>query len=85
MQGLWAVMPAWQDDGDVVMSRKHKKNVLDAIRDVNIRITVPEKTEEINPVRFPLPGLRTETTRIGVAKVGNRKALYLKLRLKGDE
>jgi hypothetical protein len=78
-------MPAWQDEGSVVMSRKHQKNVLDAIRDVNIRVTVPEKTDEINPVRFPLPGLRTETTRIGVAKVGDRNALYLKLRLQGDE
>jgi hypothetical protein len=78
-------MPArWGDRGGV-MNRKQKKNVLDAIRDVNIRVTVPEKTEEINPVRFPLPGLRTETTRIGVAKVGNKKALYLRLRLKGDE
>ena len=67
------------------MSRKKKKNVLDAIREVNIRVTVPEKTDEINPVRFPLPGLQTETTRIGVAKVGNRNALYLRLRLKGDE
>jgi len=85
MQSPSAVMPAWQDDGGVVMSRKRKKNVLDAIRDVNIRVTVPEKTDEINPVRFPLPGLRTETTRIGVAKVGNRKALYLKMRMKGDE
>lgn len=85
MQGPLASMPArWGDRGDV-MSRKHTKNVLDAIRDVNIRVTVPEKTEEINPVRFPLPGLRTETTRIGVAKVGNKKALYLRLRLKGDE
>jgi hypothetical protein len=78
-------MPARWGDGSGVMSRKKKKNVLDAIRDVNIRVTVPEKTEEINPVRFPLPGLRTETTRIGVAKVGNKKALYLRLRLKGDE
>ncbi len=85
MQGPSAVMSAWQDDGVVVMSRKHKKNVLDAIRDANIRVTIPEKTDEINPVRFPLPGLRTETTRIGVAKVGNKKALYLRLRLRGDE
>ena len=85
MQGLLGVKPAWQDDGGVVMSRKHTKNVLDAIRDANIRVTIPEKTDEINPVRFPLPGLRTETTRIGVAKVGNRKALYLKLHLQGDE
>jgi hypothetical protein len=78
-------MPPRRGDRGDVMSRKHTKNVLDAIRDVNIRVTVPEKTEEINPVRFPLPGLRTETTRIGVAKVGNKKALYLRLRLKGDE
>jgi hypothetical protein len=85
MQGLLGVKPAWQDDGGVVMSRKHTKNVLDAIRDANIRVTIPEKIDEINPVRFPLPGLRTETTRIGVAKVGNKKALYLKLRLQGDE
>lgn len=85
MQNPSAVMPARWGDGGVVMSRKRKKNVLDAIRDVNIRVTIPEKTEEINPVRFPLPGLRTETTRIGEAKVGNKKALYLKLRLKGDE
>ncbi len=67
------------------MSRKKRENVLDAIRDINIRVTVPEKTTEINPVRFPLPGLRTETTRIGVAIVGNKEALYLKLLLQGDE
>jgi hypothetical protein len=78
-------MPARWGDGSGVMSTKQKKNVLDTIRDVNIRVTVPEKTDEINPVGFPLPGLRTETTRIGEANVGNRKALYLKLHLKGDE
>ncbi|MCX6692852.1 MAG: hypothetical protein NTW33_12620 [Methanoregula sp.] len=80
-----ASMPARSGDGSGVMSRKQKKNVLDAIRDVNIRVTVPEKTTEINPVRSPLPGLRTETTQIGVAIVGNKEALYLKLRLQGDE
>jgi hypothetical protein len=85
MQVPLASMPAGQDDGGSVMSRKQKKNVLDVIRGVNIRVTVPEKLSGINPVRFPLPGLRTETTWVGVAKVGNKKALYLKLRLKGDE
>jgi hypothetical protein len=65
------------------MSRK-RHTVLDAIRNTDIVVTTPGRTVEINPVRFPVPGMIVEKTEIGVAKIGNRKALYLKVRLNRD-
>ena len=66
------------------MSRK-RNTILDAIRNTDIVVTAPEKTVEINPVRLPLPGMSVEKTEIGVAKVGDREALYLRLRLNRDD
>jgi hypothetical protein len=67
------------------MGKKKGKKVLDIIGNADIRVTVPEKTDEINPVKFPVPGFRTERTEAGVAKIGKNKALYLRLRLMGGD
>lgn len=64
---------------------KKRKKILDVIREADIRVSVPEKTEEINPVMSPVPGFKTEKTEAGVAKIGKRNALYLKLHLKGGD
>lgn len=67
------------------MGKKKARKVLDIIRNADIQVTVPEKTDEINPVKFPVPGFRTEKTEAGVAKIGKRKALYLRLHLRGGD
>jgi len=68
------------------MGKKKPKPILDIINNASIRVTVPDKTDAINPVKIPVPGIRTERTEraeTGVAKVGKRKALYVKLHLRG--
>ena len=67
------------------MGKKKKRTILDRINSADISVTVPEKTDEINPVKFPVPGFRIERTEAGVAKIGKRKALYLRLHLKGGD
>lgn len=65
------------------MGKKKPKPILDIINNASIRVTVPDKTDAINPVKFPVPGIQTERAETGVAKVGKRKALYVKLHLRG--
>jgi hypothetical protein len=65
------------------MGKKKKKNILDTIKNANIHVTVPEKTDEVNPMKFPVPGFQTEKTEVGVATIEGKNALYLRLQIKG--
>ncbi len=65
------------------MSKHKKKPILNIIRDADISVSEPDKTDEVNPIDLRVPGMQTEKTEIGVATVNSKKALYLKLRLKG--
>jgi hypothetical protein len=53
------------------------------IKKADIHIAVPEKTDEVNPIKFPVPGFETEKTEVGVAKIEGKNALYMRIRLKG--
>ncbi|MDI6810937.1 MAG: hypothetical protein QMD80_04580 [archaeon] len=61
-----------------------KKSILDAIKDVDLDIKIPEKTREINPLKTNIPGIETEKTEIGVAEVEGEKTVYIKMKMKGE-
>jgi hypothetical protein len=65
------------------MRKRKERRVLDRINNIDIKVIVPEKTDEINPVKFPVPGFSIEKTETGVAEIGEKKLLYLRLHLKG--
>ncbi len=65
------------------MGKQKKKPILNIIRDADISVTEPDKTDEVNPIDLRVPGMQTEKTEIGVATINSKKALYVKIRLKG--
>ncbi|MFA5253707.1 MAG: hypothetical protein WC367_03425 [Methanoregula sp.] len=67
------------------MPKQKRRRIIDRIHSADIHITVPEKTDEINPLKFPVPGFSIEKTEVGVAKIGKRNALYLRLRMRGGD
>jgi hypothetical protein len=67
------------------MGKKRRENILARVRNADIRVVVPEETDEVNPVKSLIPGFRTEKTEIGVATISGEKALYLRLRLRGGD
>jgi hypothetical protein len=46
-------------------------------------VNVHDKTEEIAPLNL-VPGLECETTEIGIAEVGDKKTVYIRMRLKKE-
>ncbi len=67
------------------MGKKKKESILTTVKNVDIHVTVPEKTDRINPLKSPVPGFQTEETEIGVATIDGKKALYLRIRLRGGD
>ncbi|MFZ2071406.1 MAG: hypothetical protein WAV32_07420 [Halobacteriota archaeon] len=66
------------------MARRKSKSILDAIKHVDLDVKIPDKTDEINPLKTDIPGVKTEKTEIGVAEVEGKKTTYIKMKLKGD-
>ncbi|MDD1701950.1 MAG: hypothetical protein LUQ31_03075 [Methanoregula sp.] len=64
--------------------RKRRTTVLDRIKRIQVGVTVPRTVHEVSPINTHLPGVSTETTEIGVARIGKNKALYLRLSLRSD-
>ncbi|MFA5294432.1 MAG: hypothetical protein WC382_02825 [Methanoregulaceae archaeon] len=67
------------------MGKKKKKTILNTVKNAEIHVTVPENTDEINPLKFSVPGFRTEKTEAGVATIQGKKALYIRLRIRGGD
>ena len=65
------------------MTKRKSKSVLDAIKHVDLDIKIPDKTNEIKPLKTHIPGLETEKTEIGVAEVEGKKTVYIKMKLRG--
>jgi hypothetical protein len=69
-----------------IMDEKGKRksqSLMTVIKDVELSIKIPDNTEEIKPMKSPVPGLKTEKTEIGVAEIEGKKTIYLKIKLKG--
>jgi hypothetical protein len=69
-----------------IMGEKAKRkpqSLMTVIKDVELAIKIPDKTEVIKPMKSPVPGLKTEKTEIGVAEIEGKKTIYLKIKLNG--
>lgn len=65
------------------MTGRKSKSILDVIKHVDLDVKIPDKTDEINPLKTDIPGVKTEKTEIGVAKVEGKKTTYIKMKLSG--
>lgn len=60
-----------------------RKSILDAIKHVDLDVKILDKTHEIKPLKTDIPGVKTEKTEIGVAKVEGKKTIYIKMKMRG--
>ncbi|MBE0516585.1 MAG: hypothetical protein IBX41_04225 [Methanophagales archaeon] len=64
-------------------AKRKSQSILDAIKQVELDIKIPDETYEINLLKTNLPGVKTEKTEIGVAEVEGKKTMYIKMKLRG--
>lgn len=64
--------------------KRKNRTVLDRIQHAHIEVEIPRTVHPVHPVDTHLPGITTETTDIGVAKIRKKKALYIRLSLRSD-
>lgn len=65
------------------MAKRKSQSILDAIKQVDLDIKIPDETHEINPVKTHVLGVKMEKTEIGVAEVEGKKTVYIKMKLRG--
>jgi len=61
-----------------------RKSLLSALKHVNLPVKIQDETHEVNPMTTHIPGIKVEKTEIGVAEIGGKKTVYIKMKLKGE-